>query len=176
MNNSHTPVILASRSPRRIELLKTVIKNFQVIPSEIDETCNANLSPEENVMFLSRKKATWVAKCHPHHLVIGADTLVFLKNEIIGKPTDVEDACRILRRLNGREHKVITGVAVVHSKTLSAASVSRVRIKPLTQNESLLMSILVNLWTKLGLMLFKDKDRFWLKVTRDPIRISLACQ
>ena len=135
MNNSHTPVILASRSPRRIELLKTVIKNFQVIPSEIDETCNANLSPEENVMFLSRKKATWVAKHHPHHLVIGADTLVFLENEIIGKPTDVEDACRILRRLNGREHKVITGVAVVHSKTLSAASVSRVRIKPLTQNE-----------------------------------------
>ena len=135
MNNAHTPVILASQSPRRIELLKTIIKRFQVVPSKIDETCNTNLSPEENAVFLGRKKATWVAKHHPHHLVIGADTLVVLGSEIIGKPANVEDACQILRRLNGREHKVITGVAVVHSKTLSAASVSRVRIKPLTQNE-----------------------------------------
>ena len=128
MNNSHTPVILASQSPRRVELLKTIIKSFEVIPSEIDEVCNANLSPEENAAFLSRKKAAWVAKQHPRHLVIGADTLVVLGSEIIGKPTDVEDAYRILRLLSGREHKVITGVAVVHSKTLSATSVSRVRI------------------------------------------------
>ena len=135
MNRSKVPVILASQSPRRVELLKQIIKKFLVVPSEVDEVCSPNLSPEENAIALGRKKADWVADRHPRHLVIGADTLVVLKNEIIGKPTDVEDACRILRRLNGREHKVITGVAVVHSKTLSAASVSRVRIKPLTQNE-----------------------------------------
>ena len=56
MKNSPTPVILASQSPRRVELLKTIIKNFQVIPSNIDETCKSNLSPEENAVFLSRKK------------------------------------------------------------------------------------------------------------------------
>ena len=135
MNNLKTPVILASQSPRRIGLLKTVIENFQIIPSEIDEVCNFDLSPEENAMLLGRKKATFVAKQHPHHLVIGADTLVVLGNKIIGKPTDAENARQILSKLSGQEHKVITGVAVVHSKTFSAVSISRVRIKTLTQNE-----------------------------------------
>ncbi|SVC73779.1 uncharacterized protein METZ01_LOCUS326633, partial [marine metagenome] len=109
MNNLKTPVILASQSPRRIGLLKTVIENFQIIPSEIDEVCNFDLSPEENAMLLGRKKATFVAKQHPHHLVIGADTLVVLGNKIIGKPTDAENARQILSKLSGQEHKVITG-------------------------------------------------------------------
>ena len=135
MNNPKIPVILASQSPRRIELLKTVIENFRVVPSKIDEICDTGLSPEENAILLGRKKATSVAKLHPHHLVIGADTLVVLENKIIGKPTDTENARQILRQLSGQEHKVITGVAVVHSKIFSAASISRVRIKTLTSNE-----------------------------------------
>ena len=135
MNNPKIPVILASQSPRRIELLKTVIENFRVVPSKIDEICDTDLSPEENAILLGRKKATSVAKLHPHHLVIGADTLVVLENKIIGKPTDTENARQILRQLSGQEHKVITGVAVVHSKIFSAASISRVRIKTLTSNE-----------------------------------------
>jgi septum formation protein len=134
MGNPSIPVILASQSPRRIELLKTVIKNFQVVPSKIEEVCDKDLSPEENAIFLGRKKATWVAKQHPHNLVIGADTMVVLKNEIIGKPSDAENARQILRQLSGQEHKVITGVAVVHSKIFSAASISHVRIKALTPN------------------------------------------
>ena len=135
MKNSQTPVILASQSPRRIELLKTIIKNFKVIPSKIDEILDSSLSPEENAIYLGRKKATSVAKHNPHHLVIGADTLVALESKIIGKPTNTEDACRILQLLNGKEHKVITSVTVVSSKILSATSVSRVRLKALTQNE-----------------------------------------
>ena len=135
MNNPKIPVILASQSPRRIELLKTVIENFRVVPSKIDEICDIDLSPEENAILLGRKKATSVAKLHPHHLVIGADTLVVLENKIIGKPTDTENARQILRQLSGQEHKVITGVTVVHSKIFSAASISRVRIKTLTSNE-----------------------------------------
>ena len=135
MDSSRIPVILASQSPRRIELLKTVIKNFRVVPSKIDEVCDIDLSPEENAMLLGRKKATWVAKHHPHNLVIGADTMVVLENKIIGKPTDAENARQILKQLSGQEHKVITGVAVVHSKIFSAASISRVRIKTLTSNE-----------------------------------------
>ena len=61
--------------------------------------------------------------------------MVVLDNEIIGKPGSLDEACQILRRLSGRKHKVITGVAVVHSNTLSAATVSHVRIKSLTENE-----------------------------------------
>ena len=135
MNNPKIPVILASQSPRRIELLKTVIENLLVFPSKIDEICDTDLSPEENAILLGRKKATTVAKLHPHHLIIGADTLVVLENKIIGKPTDTENARQILRQLSGQEHKVITGVTVVHSKIFSAASISRVRIKTLTSNE-----------------------------------------
>jgi septum formation protein len=135
MDSPRIPVILASQSPRRIELLKTVIKNFRVVPSKIDEVCDIDLSPEENAILLGRKKATSVAKLHPHHLIIGADTLVVLENKIISKPTDAENARQILRQLSGQEHKVITGVAVVHSKIFSAASISRVRIKTLTSNE-----------------------------------------
>jgi len=135
MDSPRIPVILASQSPRRIELLKTVIKNFRIVPSKIDEVCDINLSPEENAILLGRKKATWVAKEHPHNLVIGADTMVVLENKIIGKPTDAENARQILRQLSGQEHKVITGVAVVHSKIFSAVSISHVRIKTLTPNE-----------------------------------------
>ena len=135
MNRPLTPIILASQSPRRIELLKQVTKKFLVIPSEVDEVLSSNLSPEENTMALGRKKAKWVANHHPHHCVIGADTLVVLENKIIGKPANVDEAHQILRRLSGREHKVITGVAVVCSNTLSAATVSQVRIKHLTKNE-----------------------------------------
>ena len=135
MDSPRIPVILASQSPRRIELLKTVIKNFRIVPSKIDEVCDINLSPEENAILLGRKNATWVAKEHPHNLVIGADTMVVLENKIIGKPTDAENARQILRQLSGQEHKVITGVAVVHSKIFSAVSISHVRIKTLTPNE-----------------------------------------
>ena len=135
MESPKIPVVLASQSPRRIKLLKTVIKNFRVVPSKIDEICNTDLSPEENAILLGRKKATSVAKHHPHHLVIGADTLVVLENKTIGKPTDAEDARQILGELSGQEHKVITGVTVVHSKVFSAASVSHVRIKTLAPNE-----------------------------------------
>ncbi len=135
MNDSRTPIILASQSPRRIELLKQVVSNFQVIPSEIDEVCNSNLSPEENAVYLGQQKADSVARLHPDHWVIGADTLVVLDDEIIGKPANVEDACQILRRLSGREHKVITGIAVIHSNILSEAIVSRVRFKILTEKE-----------------------------------------
>ena len=135
MDNPRIPVILASQSPRRIELLKTVIKNFRIVPSKIDEVCDINLSPEENAILLGRKKATWVAKEHPHNLVIGADTMVVLENKIIGKPTDAENSRQILRQLSGQEHKVITGVAVVHSKIFSEVSISHVRIKVLNTRE-----------------------------------------
>ena len=135
MDTQRIPVILASQSPRRIELLKTIIENFLVIPSKIDEVCDINLSPEENAIMLGRNKATCVAKHHPNNLIIGADTMVVLKNKIIGKPTDIENARQILRQLSGQEHEVITGITVVHSQTLSASQISRVRMKNLSSKD-----------------------------------------
>ena len=132
MHTQKIPVILASQSPRRIKLLKTIIENFLVIPSKIDEVCDINLSPEENAILLGRNKATSVAKYHPNNLIIGADTMVVLKNKIIGKPTDIENARQILRQLSGQEHEVITGITVVHSQILSASQISRVRMKNLS--------------------------------------------
>lgn len=132
MDTPKIPVILASQSPRRIKLLKTIIENFLVIPSKIDEVCDINLSPEENAILLGRNKATSVAKYHPNNLIIGADTMVVLKNKIIGKPTDIENARQILRQLSGQEHEVITGITVVHSQILSASKISRVRMKNLS--------------------------------------------
>jgi septum formation protein len=135
MHISKIPIILASQSPRRAELLKTIVKNFRVVPSKIDESCDTDISPEENAILLGSKKAISVAKLHPDNLIIGADTLVVLKNKIIGKPNDAEDARQLLIKLSGQEHKVITGVAVVHLKIFAAASISHVRFKTLTTNE-----------------------------------------
>ena len=89
-------LILASQSPRRVELLKKIIKNFLVIPSGIDEVCSSKLSPEENAIILSRKKADWVANRYPHHWGIGPDTLVVLENETIGKPTNLALTRKVL--------------------------------------------------------------------------------
>ena len=135
MHTQKIPVILASQSPRRIKLLKTIIENFLVIPSKTDEVCDINLSPEENAILLGRNKATSVAKYHPNNLIIGADTMVVLKNKIIGKPTDIENARQILRQLSGQEHEVITGITVVHSQILSASKISRVRMKNLSSKD-----------------------------------------
>jgi septum formation protein len=125
------PVILASQSPRRIELLKKLV----VIPSAVEETLRDDLSPEENAMALAEEKARSVESRHPGRLVIGADTVVALGGEIIGKPKDAEDARRILRRLSGRVHKVITGVAVVFGRSFPAAETSTVRFHPLSEKQ-----------------------------------------
>jgi septum formation protein len=129
------PVILASQSPRRIELLKKLVTDFEVIPSAVEETLRDDLSPEENAMALAEEKARSVESRHPGRLVIGADTVVALGGEIIGKPKDAEDARRILRRLSGRVHKVITGVAVVFGRSFPAAETSTVRFHPLSEKQ-----------------------------------------
>jgi len=106
-------LILASASPRRIKLLKDTGLEFKVIPSNIDETIERGWTPEETVRRLASQKAMAVAMDHPDDTVIGADTIVVLGNEILGKPSDKEDAIRMLKNLSGRTHVVHTGVAIV---------------------------------------------------------------
>ena len=136
MNNDESKVVLASQSPRRVELLKEIFNQFEVAPSSTEEVLDIGLRPEENAKILARAKAESIAPSFPGCWVIGADTLVTLDHEIFGKPEDEEDAKRILKKISGREHLVVTGICVVGpKKTLDKAVVSQVKIKPLTDQE-----------------------------------------
>lgn len=134
----HRPrILLASQSPRRSELLKSIHISFEVDPPCIDEVLREDYSPVENVLSIAETKARWVAGRNKNKFVIGADTIVVLENEIIGKPTDKNDARRILERLSGKRHEVITGVAVLNpeGKCFPSATISQVKIKPLAAIE-----------------------------------------
>ena len=108
------PLILASASPRRAQLLKLLSVPFNVLPSEAEEVAPEHLSPLEVCQLNAHRKARAVAKKIPDALVLGADTLVFLDNAILGKPRDLADAHRMLLRLQGGTHQVVTGVSLIH--------------------------------------------------------------
>ncbi len=108
------PLILASASPRRVDLLKLLPVKFRVLPASVDEVSHDHLSPLEVCQLNAHRKARAVAKKIPDALVIGADTLVFLENEILGKPHNRAEAQRMLGRLQGRTHQVVTGVCLMH--------------------------------------------------------------
>ncbi len=116
-------VVLASGSPRRRHLLHALGVDFTVHVSEVDENIDAGLSPESVVEELALRKASDVARHHESALVIGADTIVVLDGEVLGKPVDSADARNMLKRLSGRTHHVYTGVAVFDAAS-GAASVS----------------------------------------------------
>jgi len=108
------PLILASASPRRAELLKLLPVKFQVLSGDVPEVAHEHLSPLEVCQLNAHRKARAVAKKIPDALVLGADTLVFLGNEILGKPRSLSEARRMLARLQGRHHQVVTGVCLMH--------------------------------------------------------------
>ncbi len=114
------PLVLASGSPRRSELLAQAGVAFEVMPADIDETVQPGESPVEMTLRLAREKARAVAgrigSSAGRH-VLGADTTVVLGEDIIGKPDDPEDAVRLLMRLAGRTHRVVTAVAIVDADT-----------------------------------------------------------
>ena len=106
-------LVLASASPRRQELLRNAGIPFTVQPADVVETALAGESPRECAERLAREKAFAVWQTRPRDIVLGADTVVVVDGTILGKPTDPEDAARMLRRLSGRVHEVITGVCIV---------------------------------------------------------------
>ena len=111
---SESFVVLASRSPRRVELLKQLVADFAVVPADIDETPHAHEDPVSYVKRLALEKARAVYMVGDSHaIVIGADTTVDLDGHIFGQPVDDNDAREMLRRLSGTTHQVHTGVAVV---------------------------------------------------------------
>ena len=104
-------IVLASRSPRRIELLGRLGVECEVVPADIDETPLPGETAQEMVLRLSIGKATVVAERHRDSTVLAADTTVEIDDEILGQPVDDADAARMLRRLSGRPHRVHTPVA-----------------------------------------------------------------
>ena len=106
-------LVLASASPRRQELLRNAGIPFRVYPANIPELPLAEESPRACAERLAREKARAVLRQQPGQLVLGADTIVVVDSEILGKPRDEADAMRMLRLLSGRTHQVITGVCLV---------------------------------------------------------------
>ena len=114
MNPNLPPIILASVSPRRKELLQQLGLDFAVVASDATEAHHEQLTAREISQLNAYRKARAVAKRSPEALVIGADTLVYLGTTLYGKPADRADAGRMLRELQGRTHEVVTGVCLMH--------------------------------------------------------------
>jgi septum formation protein len=111
------PLILASKSPRRAELLQQIGLEFQTKSDGPKEIFDEQLSPYELCQLNAHRKARAVAKKFPDALVVGADTLVFLERKVFGKPKDLDEAKEMLLQLQGKTHQVVTGVSLIHQRT-----------------------------------------------------------
>src|SRR5438552_1926207 len=130
-------IILASQSPRRKQLLEWAEIEFEIKVSAADETYPEHLPVEEVPVFIARNKAKAVQqKCKSNSVILAADTIVVLNNEIINKPSDRDHAIKILRSLSGKTHEVITGVVLLHNeREISFADVTQVTFHDLTDEQ-----------------------------------------
>lgn len=125
--------ILASQSPRRKELLKEIVEQFEIIPAKGEEILPQNATVEEKVLSLAKQKAEEVSSLASSNgkWVLGADTIVVLKKEILGKPKDEQDAKRMLSALSGKTHEVLTGVCMMKKQdgqTTSLVAVGKTKV------------------------------------------------
>jgi septum formation protein len=133
------PLILASASPRREELLRSVGLKFKIIPADVDETYFQGESPRAHVRRLSRDKAGAIAHQYPKALVLGADTIVVIDGQILGKPKNKKQAREMLQQLSNRRHAVLTGftIACVRAGTSRTKVVqSTVQFKKISPEET----------------------------------------
>lgn len=130
--------ILASASPRRIELLRLMGLTFDIIPSNIDETFPEGEDPRSHVLRLSADKAKTVSMHHPEAWVMGADTIVVINSEVLGKPQTTAEARKMLGKLSGRTHTVFTGFTVMNTSEnvlISNAVDSSVQFRDIPEDE-----------------------------------------
>jgi len=163
-------IVLASGSPRRSELLKQIGLDFEIVLSDIDESNEENLKANELVQHLAYKKAYDVAKKvanrengKERYLVVGADTVV-VKDRIMGKPKDRDDAVRMLKHLSGSWHEVMTGIALIDTKdfrSVTSVEITKVKMKELTDDTIWHMWTQKNPWTRPGLMVSRKKGPYW---------------
>ncbi|MEN6373469.1 MAG: Maf family protein [Smithella sp.] len=133
-----SPFILASASPRREELLRSVGLKFKILPAHVNEDYINGETPRQHVRRLAQDKARALALKYPDAWVLGADTIVVIDNLILGKPKNKTQARQMLERLSGREHKVFTGFTLtcMASKTIKTTVVqSAVKFKPISTAE-----------------------------------------
>ena len=149
-------VILASKSPRRKELLDLLQIPFEIIVSEIDETINLKGDLKKEIENLAYRKAQKVFETNQDAIVVGSDTIVVIDNEVLGKPKDKKDAFRMLKMLSGNTHEVITGVCLLSkSKKDTFSSTTKVKFNDLSDEEILKAMqdesySIEFLWTKIG--------------------------
>jgi septum formation protein len=130
------PIVLASASPRRAELLRAAGFSFVVEPADVDESVLPGEAPEAHVRRLARAKAQAGASRHPREAVLGADTVVVVDGRILGKPRDAADATAMLTALSGRVHYVYTAVAVAEGGAVrDEVNVSAVTFAPMSPGE-----------------------------------------
>ena len=130
-------IILASRSPRRQQMLKELGLDFEVVVREYDEVWPGNLKGKEIAEFIAHEKAAlFKNEILDNEIVIAADTIVWCNNKVLGKPVDREDAARILKEISGNTHEVITGVAFLSSsRDLTFSESTRVTFEALSEEE-----------------------------------------
>ena len=128
-------LVLASKSPRRSEILRNAGLDFTVRVADADETIPDGTKPQDAVVFLAARKAMAVERADDE-LVLGADTVVVLDNKILGKPKDRDDAYNMIKSLSGRVHSVFTGVcAIGNGVSVTFAEETKVEFLPLTDEE-----------------------------------------
>jgi septum formation protein len=131
-------LVLASTSPRRIRLLRQIGINPEVIPSSVEERFVESLTPEDNARLLAQAKARDVGAKISEGIIIGADTVVVLDGQVLGKPQDAEDAVRMLTMLSGHTHRVITAFSLLDkpsNKQVTDAEETLVTFRSLSDEE-----------------------------------------
>ena len=157
-------VILASQSARRKELIQYIFEDFEVIPSDADETPPEGIDAEYIPEILAVRKATDVAKNRPDALVIGCDTVVILDGEIFGKPKSAEEAFIMLKRLSGRTHDVVSGVCLSFGgKTMSFTQKTKVTFYPLSDEDIMRYITESNPLDKAGSYGIQDRGGLFVK-------------
>ena len=154
------PVILASASPRRQDLLRRAGLACTVVPADVTERVDETLSGRELALLNAHRKARAVARRFPDHLVLAADTVVCRDAVVYGKPRDLADAARMLGELQGRIHQVITGVALVQvcvGKELLFAEITDVTFRPLTRTGIEAYLAAVNPFDKAGAYAIQER-------------------
>ena len=159
-------LILASRSPRRESILKQIGIDFEIIPSNICENAKLNLGPRKFVQYWSEKKAKVISKKNKDKIVIGADTIVYFNEKILGKPKNKEESYKMLNNLSGKTHKVLTGVSIAYEEKnilRTFSQLTKVTVRDIPKND--ILYYIDNYYTldKAGSYGIQDWFSIWIK-------------
>lgn len=157
-------LILASASPRRVDLLRNMGVSFEVIPSNAAELHDESISAARVCEINAERKASQVAASHPKHTVLGADTIVTFEGRLFGKPCDRAEAQRMLSELSGRAHQVVTAVCLIRAERKAVFhDVTTVEFKILSPQDISLYLDLVPVLDKAGAYGIQDRGELLVK-------------